>query len=217
MRGEDVAGDETIDDAILEIPLCIQVWEPRYALATYRAREADFPSPSVPDLSEVDPGGSPNGAEGGDVGESLAVLGRVWADQSNGECSTTAVEGGAEAAIALLARNGFRQAEVGADVALAHMAWAAASGGAHGRRPGSPSGRFAAWWVVAAVAGLEWPVDPDALGAEARRLRWILWEPHGLASGWGLHLAVSDPAAGRAWAVAATDSHREEPDPQEGG
>ena len=36
--------------------------------------------------------------------------------------------------------------------ALAWLAWAGASGGAHGRRRGNAIGRFGAWWVLAALA-----------------------------------------------------------------
>jgi hypothetical protein len=42
------------------------------------------------------------------------------------------------------------------------MAWAAASGGAHGPRPGAAAGRFAAWWAAATLTDLhaDWPPDP---------------------------------------------------------
>ena len=99
--------------------------------------------------------------------------------------------------------------EVSAADALAVMAWAAASGGAHGRRRGMAYGRFSAWWAVAAVAGRldDWPFRPDDLGAAADGLRWYRWaDGEGdSATGWSLHLAVEDARRGRAWAVRATD------------
>jgi hypothetical protein len=90
--------------------------------------------------------------------------------------------------------------------ALALMAWAGASGGAHGRRRGMAQGRFGAWWALAAVAGTidEWP---DLEGAVDADLRWYRWDRDDPATGWALRLAVEDADRGRAWAVEATD-HR---------
>jgi hypothetical protein len=92
--------------------------------------------------------------------------------------------------------------------ALAVMGWAAASGGAHGRRRGAAAGRFAAWWAVAAVGGVvdDWPVPADELGSIATSLRWYLWDAGEPETGWVLRLAVDDPEDGLAWAVAAVDS-----------
>ena len=63
--------------------------------------------------------------------------------------------------------------------AVAWLAWAGASGGAHGRRRGAALGRFGALWVLAAILDLadEWPVPLDLLGARADALRWFWWEP----------------------------------------
>ncbi|HKA92225.1 MAG TPA: hypothetical protein VKE97_00375, partial [Acidimicrobiia bacterium] len=65
----------------------------------------------------------------------------------------------------------------------------------------------AAWWAGAALAGLldEWPVDGDVLGDRLARLQWYAWDSGGTATGWQLHLAVEEPGAARAWAVAAVD------------
>jgi hypothetical protein len=95
---------------------------------------------------------------------------------------------------------------VPAEEALAAMAWTGASGGAHGRRRGTAAGRFAAWWVVAALAGLldRWPLSPTEVGEAACRLGWYRWHEAGASTGWALRLAVDDPT-GRAWALRATD------------
>ncbi len=87
------------------------------------------------------------------------------------------------------------------------MTWVGASGGAQGRRRGTPTGRAAAWWAVACVLGLdlEWPVDPKELGSEAEALQWFAWDPGDRVGGWNLHLAVEDPVDGLAWAVGAVD------------
>jgi hypothetical protein len=70
------------------------------------------------------------------------------------------------------------------------------------------SGRFSAWWALTAVAGLldEWPVDPHELGQVATELRWYLCDAGEPVTGWGLRLAVEDPAEGLAWAVVAQDA-----------
>jgi hypothetical protein len=88
------------------------------------------------------------------------------------------------------------------------MAFAGASGGAFGRRRGTPAGRTAAWWAVAIVLGMdnEWPVDPGELGFEAQQLRWVLWDPGDIVGGWAFHLAVEDHDEGLAWVVSAVDA-----------
>jgi hypothetical protein len=86
------------------------------------------------------------------------------------------------------------------------MAWAAASGGAHARRPGGAAGRFGAWWTAAALGGLDWPPDPDELGDVISELRWYWWDAHEPVTGWQVRLAVWDPAEGLAWALSATDA-----------
>ena len=87
----------------------------------------------------------------------------------------------------------------------------AASGGANGRRRGMAAGRHAAWWALAALAGLADPGDepatPDELGRALDELRWYLWDDGSPATGWVLRLAVEEPAEGLAWAVVATDAH----------
>ncbi len=64
------------------------------------------------------------------------------------------------------------------------------------------------WWAVAALAGLQdqWPVPARELGEAAGSLEWFAWDAGDPVTGWSLRLAVADPAAGRAWAVAATDA-----------
>jgi hypothetical protein len=91
--------------------------------------------------------------------------------------------------------------------ALALLAWAAASGGAHGRRRGAARGRFDAWWAAAALTGLDddWPPDPDELGAAIAELRWWWWDAAEPDTGWTLRIALEDPVDGLAWAVTAVD------------
>ena len=87
------------------------------------------------------------------------------------------------------------------------MAWAAASGGAHGRRKGMAAGRFAAWWAVAALTDQldDWPLPPDEIGEALAELRWYRWDAGHPSTGWALRLAVEDPERSMAWAVEAVD------------
>ena len=84
------------------------------------------------------------------------------------------------------------------------MAWAGASGGAHGRRRGAAAaGRFGALWLVAVLGDAldDWPLPLDELGAIAGELRWCWWDAHEPLTGWQLQLAVESPADGLAWAL----------------
>ncbi len=114
----------------------------------------------------------------------------------------------AEEAVAALGPRLVRWARLTPAQAFAVMAWAAASGGAHGRRRGAAAGRVEAWWTAAVLTGLDdtWPVDPDELGEAANELRWYAWSRDEPATGWALRLAVEDPTDGLAWAVSASDA-----------
>ena len=136
---------------------------------------------------------------------SLLDLVAAWVTGSGARAEAAVVDGPAEAAIGALGVGAFLMGEVDARQALALMGWAAASGGAHGRRRGAAAGRSAAWWVATELSDLDWPPDPGELGEGLSRLRWYRWEPRRLAGGWHLHLAVEDPEAGWSAAVAAED------------
>ena len=90
--------------------------------------------------------------------------------------------------------------------ALKWMAWAGASGGAHGRRRGAAAGRYGVWWAVAMLCDLDWPPDPDEMGAAVERLNYHWFDDGSPGTGWELRVAVTDPATGLAWAIAAVDS-----------
>jgi len=210
IRGEDLTAEADVDPSVLELPLCLETWEPAYPPAAYRHDKADFPTPPFPELTRVVLPEAGEEIEDEESVEALFDLGRVWMEQSNGACAAVAVEGGETGAIAALDPGPVRMARVDAATAFAWMAWAGANGGAYGRRRGTPAGRFSAWWAGAALCGLEWPPDPTSLGEAVARLEWHLWEPPGSVNGWSLHLAAAHPEEGIAWAVAATDTHRED-------
>lgn len=206
LRGEDLTGDETITEGVLDIPLRLEPWEPGYPLAEYRSNRAEFPSPQLPPLEEVELPARGERVDDPPVTEALLGLVKPWVEESNGRAQAVAVQGTAPAAIAALGVRRARLAPVSAGQALAAMAWSAASGGAHGRRRGAAPGRFGAWWAAAALAGLldEWPLHGDALGAAVAGMRWYAWSDLVPSTGWTLHLAAEHPP--RAWAVAAVDA-----------
>lgn len=211
VRGDDLRGCG-IDVAVLELPLALTSWEPRYPTATYQPFELDAGSVALPELAPVKlaPRGEPR--DDPDAVRALQDLTRTWQRDSNGRCEAVAVFDDAFAAVAALGPRRARVAEVPAATALALMAWAAASGGAHGRRRGMAAGRFDAWWAAAALAGFDGvpaPHDQDAIdefGAALGTLRWFVWDAFEPPGGWRLQLAVDDPAEGIAWAVTAIDT-----------
>jgi len=208
VRGEDLHDAEVAGPAVLDLPLQLQPWEPRYALATYRPETADFPTPPAPRNAPVELPRAPTVEPPDDAVAALVDLPRAWTTSSNGRVDAVVVRSDALSAIAALRPPAARVARVDPADALAWMAWTGASGGAHGRRPGAAAGRFAAWWVAAAVTGMldEWPPSPSRLGTALARLSWYLWDAAEPITGWAVHLAVEDPEQNRAWAMVATDA-----------
>ena len=209
LRGEDLTGDTTVDRGVVDIPLVLQGWEPGYPVAVFHADKADFPSPFHPALRPLTLPAAGREVEDDESSEALLDLARPWAEQSNGRVEAVVVEGDAAGAIAALGYTEVAAGGLDGSVALAWMAWAAASGGAYARRRGAAAGRLSAWWAAAALAGLDWPVEPGALGEAVVGMRWLAWEPPEFTSGWGLHLAGEVQAEGLAFAVAAADARRE--------
>jgi hypothetical protein len=226
VRGEDLTDDDRVDRQVVELPLVLQPWEPRYPVAEYKAAEADFGSPpSVADWqtyeAEADFGSPPSVADwqtyeaepaptvdDPEARRSLLDLAAAWVTESNGRAEAVVVNGDTAGALGALGARRGRLADVDLSHALAAMAWTGASGGAHGRRRGMATGRFATWWVLAALTGLldDWPVPPDRLHAAVSSLRWYRWDAGDPETGWSLRLAAEDTRRGRAWAVSAIDA-----------
>lgn len=201
VRGEDLSGDMTLDPEVLPIPFALEAFEPRpYPVATYHRDKADFPAPEPPQLSSVTLP-SETRAVTLDL-HPLIDIAATWTAQSNGTVSVAAVEGGALDAIAALGMSAARVAEVAPADALALLAWAAASGGAEGRRRGMAWGRCAAWSAVAAVA----EVEGDALAEVIGDLRFHLWDAARPETGWICRIAIEDRVEGIAVAFSALDS-----------
>jgi hypothetical protein len=194
----------------LEIPFQLQPWEPAYALAEYSDEGVHAPAPPLPDSASfvAIPAGDSQVLDDAEVDLAARQLIESWITSSNGHVEIACVEGDAAAAVSALGVASGRLAPITAASALAWLAWAGASGGAHGRRRGGAIGRFGAWWVIAALAGLseEWPIAPDQVGEVACALDWYWWDGAEPPLGWELQLAVSDPVEGYAWAISAHDA-----------
>jgi hypothetical protein len=203
---ERVIRRDTIDEPDGEVPMRLQPWEPSYPVATYHAREAEFPSPDLPPMSESALPHTFESIRDPESTEALEAITSTWTDESNGRCESVAVSGSALEAIAAFGLEWARVVDIPATTALALMAWAGASGGAHGRRPGAASGRFAAWWAAATLTDSEWPADPIDLGLRIERLHWYVWSDLFPPTGWSFQIAVEDPAEGLAWAISAIDA-----------
>ena len=208
LRGEDLTGDDRVDPQVLELPLVLQPWEPAYPLATYEAERAEFPavpSAAVPAVEGTTPAEIVDDPE---ACRALVELVTAWTTESEGRAEAVAVAGDARGALGALGRDRARLAVVPPGHALGAMAWAAASGGGHGRRRGMAPGRFSAWWTVVALAGRldEWPLPAEEVGEAAADLRWYHWDPGAADTGWALRVAVEDPDEGLAWALSATDT-----------
>jgi hypothetical protein len=192
----------------LDIPFELQPWEPQYCLAEYSDDGLSAPAPHLPAASEFEPMPSEGGEVIDDPEVALAVrqLIESWITSSNGHVEIVAIEGSAAAAVAALGVASGKLAKIAPSQAMAWLAWAGASGGAHGRRRGAAIGRFGAWWTVAAVADLaQWPPDPGETGDALAALDWYWWDGGEPRLGWELQLAVADPASGYAWAIGAHD------------
>jgi hypothetical protein len=204
VRGEDLT-EAAVDPLMMELPLVLQPWEPDYPVATYRADRVEAPTPrreAMPALSDLRQADRVDDADGC---RALLSVVEHWVETSNGRAQAACVEGDAAGAVAALGPSRAALRPVTGAEALAWVAWAGASGGAHGRRRGAAAGRFAAWWVAHELAGLEWPVEPKELRAAVGSLRWHLWWDGAPDTGWALRIAVESPGEGLAWALAAVD------------
>jgi hypothetical protein len=204
---------DTIDPGepdVLEIGWVRRAWEPEYSLADYGDDGVDAPAP--PATAPVDAARAVP-ARALDDPETVNAFRRLvepWTAQSNGTAEAALAEGGALEALGALGRTDVRLAAVGAAEAVSLLAWAAASGGAHGKRRGAATGRAEAWWLLAVFTGLDedWPCDPEWFDETVESLEFHAWSHDGApTTGWGLGLVVCDPTEGISLAMAASD-HR---------
>ncbi|MEZ5175928.1 MAG: hypothetical protein R2823_06950 [Acidimicrobiia bacterium] len=207
IRGETIPSD-AIDHHVIAAPVEIQLWEPAYPVAEYKSDRAVFPD----DLFDIDMGWEdlPDAAEvqvEDGLCHALMELVKPWWEDSLGKSEAITVDASIEAGIRSLGPRRARLADVPYTTAMEAMVWAGASGGGHGRRRGSPTGRAGAWWVLLEALGYEeMPEDRSGLGDEAQELRWVLWDPGDRVGGWNLHLGIEDPDDGIAWVLSAVDA-----------
>ncbi len=202
---ERVVRGEEVSEGGLDLPGSLQDWEPGYQLAAYKRDKVEAPSPAPPAVTETQLPNEFDLLDDSQSEEALADLVQPWTDESNGRCQTTVVTGDHLAAIRSLGATMCRDADIGPQTGLAWMAWAAASGGAHGRRRGAAAGRHLAWWAISVMADLPWPCPPDDLGAAVSRFGWFWFDAGSPGSGWALRLAIEDPQGELSWAVSAVD------------
>jgi hypothetical protein len=240
LRGEDLREDvlavSAVADSGAEVPLVLQSFEPAYALPDYRADsrvDGGFllPDggwmPAVPQAAPV-PGASAPTEVGGRpaaVARALHDCVEPWMSGSGGVVELVTVDGGIDDALRALEPRLADGLDGQAGVVVEHrpigtapllglVAFAAASGGVHGRRRGAAAGRASAWWLARAATGLEGPLA-DAAGGIAQdvvdelefRLEDLIIAALRVSrrAAWRLELALADPVAGWAVALAAFD------------
>lgn len=201
--GEDLSQDESIEEP--ELPLRLQSWEPRYVVPVYKPDRVEADSPVISFRDRVQLG---TAARRDDEDEALASLHQVaapWGEESNGRCEVVCVDGSADAAIREFGLREARIGRVSPAEAIALLQWAAATGGAHGKRRGGAAGRFITWWALAHLAGFEELPAPDELGEAIGELQWFVWDDLFPQQGWHCRVAVEDPEHRVAFAINAYD------------
>jgi hypothetical protein len=210
IRGEAISpGDVAHLPPVLDIPVTPRPWEPVYPTSTYTDTGAEHPEPpTTGTLRAVT--ATRQGELLDDPATELAVrqLVEAWTAGSTGHAEVVCVEGDHLDALGALGVRSARIAEVPTDEALARLAWAGASGGAHGRRRGMAIGRFSMWWLLGALGDLHdhWPPSDGDVAELLAGLRWFRWDAHEPAGGWRLQLVIADGAEGVAWAINAADA-----------
>lgn len=200
IRGESGIGP------IPDLPDRLQEWEPAYPVAVYKSNRVEAPSPRPPEATLEPVTDTAERIEDFESEAALADLVKPWVEESNGKSDIAVVEGRMAAAVRALGLTRAGITPLSPAEAAAWMAWAGASGGAHGRRRGAAAGRYGAWWAVAALADLDWPPEADAMAAAISHLRWAWFDDGSPGTGWQLRLAISADDLGIAWAISAVDS-----------
>lgn len=210
----------------LEIPLVPVRWEPAYIVATYDEDGVHAPSPRPPaaaantDLHGDRPTGRPaqastsvggaaiaDGATTDAITDAFRQLVDAWTASSNGRADVAVVDGPGRSAVAELGVTAARLTPLDTAEAMSWLAWAGASGGAHGRRRGAATGRFGAWWLLAVIAGLdaEWPPSASELGEVLDQMSYWWWDTGEPVTGWQLRLVIEDHDEGISCALLAVD------------
>lgn len=191
---------------IPDLPNQIVAWEPDYPVAKYKADKVETPSPTPPEVSDAELPRHVDSIDDPQSDGALFDLIQPWVTESNGRSEVAAVEGTALHAVRALGLTRARIGEIHPGEAIRWMAWAGASGGAHGRRRGAAAGRFGAWWAIATLCDLDWPAEPEDMGAAVDKLTFHWFDDGSPGTGWELRLAIEDARSGLAWAISAVDA-----------
>ena len=206
IRGQQVEGELF---PALESPCTLLPIETNYALAEYHDNEAKFPTPAIPEMGNAIavPVSSANVIQDSEVSTSFHQLVDAWTTQSNGELQMSCAEGSVLDALATLDFHEARLSLLTSGEALAWLAWAGASGGAHGRRRGNALGRDAAWWTVAALTGQtsNWPLNGEDSMTAVNSLQWFWWDANEATTGWNVRLCIHHGGRNRSWAICLND------------
>jgi hypothetical protein len=193
----------------LESPSTLLPIETKYALAEYHDNEAKFPTPAIPEMGSAIaiPESSATIIQDPEVSAAFHQLADAWTTQSNGELQISCVEGSVLDALGALNVQEARLSLLASGEALAWLAWAGASGGAHGRRRGNALGRDAAWWTIAALAEktFHWPIGNEELEDAANSLQWFWWDNNEPTAGWNVKLCVHHAQRNQSWAISLND------------
>jgi hypothetical protein len=209
VRGEDLTGDPVLAGLpeVLPIPARLLDWEPDYALAEYAVAGHRFPSPPpiVVDGTLIALEADPTSRFDGDrlVIEAFRDLVSGWTAGSDGRAEVVAAIGDERRALAALGIRSARWCPIDTKTAVSWLAWAGASGGAHGRRRGAAAGRAGAWWLLEELTGA---TTHDALGALAEGIEWSWWDAGEPETGWRLQLTARRSGDGVTWAFSARDA-----------
>jgi len=238
VRREKLGGDDRAHPEVLELPVELLRFEPTYCLAKYHKQSVEVTEPWDP-LEPMAPVQSrpTDELDEPELTEALLELVTPWLTESNGVAKAVVVEGDAVAAASSLSADEFRIGLLTTKEALQRMAWAASSGGAHGRRRGAALGRFTSLYTGALMTDLSWPPDFDELEEGLEQLNFYRWEEDSppvetvadaqsdrpadestggsSSGGWLLRLAIEDPEQGWAAAISAADLLTEQDDDAE--
>lgn len=212
LRGDpDVGADEP---GVLDIPVVPADWEPPYVTTVYDDDGAHDDPPEAPggEAIVLDTAGNER-RESLDIDNAVTdafrQLVEPWTASSNGAARIAFVDGGAADSLTALGVTSARLVRLDAPRALKWLAWAGASGGAHGRRRGAATGRFGAWWLLASITGMDtdgWPPDSERFGEVISSLECWWWDEGEPGSGWRVSLVIDDVDEGTSCALEAHDT-----------
>ncbi len=209
LRGQVIDEPDSLFPA-LEIPVACGTWEPKYQLAEYNDNEAAFPAPQLPSSSNAETISTADGQrlDEPEISQAAIHLVEGWTAQSNGKCESVVTRGDPACALGALRLSSANLRPLTGASAMAWMAWAGASGGAHGRRRGAATGRLNAWWMLAALDHSlgSWPLSNLGAHEIAEQWNWWWWDADEAATGWQLQLVAHNETEGLTWAINAMDA-----------